>query len=174
MPIYVPLNFKKIKPPLDSFKKECYNYYIRNTENTMEQLVRFSVSMEEGLLHQFDHLIEQKGYTNRSEAVRDIVRDTLVEESVKTPGSIVYGALVFIYDHHKRELEKSLSNLQHDYYENIISTSHVHVDHDHCMEVVLLKGKAVGLKAIAEKLLSFKGVKHGKLTMTTTGEYHDH
>jgi len=71
----------------------------------MEQLVRFSVSMEDDLLHQFDHLIEQKGYTNRSEAVRDIVRDTLVEESVKTPDGIVYGALVFLYDHHKRELE---------------------------------------------------------------------
>ena len=140
----------------------------------MEQLVRFSVSMEEDLLREFDCLIEQKGYTNRSEAVRDIVRDTLVEESVKTPDGIVYGALVFIYDHHKRELEKSLSNLQHDYYENIISTSHVHVDHNHCMEVVLLKGKAVILKAIAEKLLSFKGVMHGKLTLTMTIKGHHH
>ncbi len=140
----------------------------------MEQLVRFSVSMEEDLLHQFDCLIEQKGYTNRSEAVRDIVRDALVEESVKTPDGIVYGALVFIYDHHKRELEKSLSNLQHDYYENIISTSHVHVDHDHCMEVVLLKGKAVVLKTIAEKLISFKGVKHGKLTLTMALQGHHH
>jgi CopG family transcriptional regulator, nickel-responsive regulator len=140
----------------------------------MEQLVRFSISMEEDLLHEFDHLIEQKGYTNRSEAVRDIVRDTLVEESVKTPDGTVYGALVFLYDHHKRELEKSLSNIQHDYYENIISTSHVHVDHDHCMEVVLLKGKAVVLKAIAEKLLSFKGVKHGKLTLTMALKGHHH
>jgi CopG family transcriptional regulator, nickel-responsive regulator len=140
----------------------------------MEQLVRFSVSMEEDLLRQFDYLIEQKGYTNRSEAVRDIVRDTLVEESVKSPDGLVYGALVFLYDHHKRELEKSLSNLQHDYYENIISTSHVHVDHDHCMEVVLLKGKAVVLKAIAEKLLSFKGVNHGKLTMTMALKGHHH
>jgi CopG family nickel-responsive transcriptional regulator len=130
--------------------------------------------MEEDLLREFDCLIEQKGYTNRSEAVRDIVRDTLVEESVKTPDGIVYGALVFIYDHHKRELEKSLSNLQHDYYENIISTSHVHVDHDHCMEVVLLNGKAVILKAIAEKLLSFKGVKHGKLTLTMAIKDHHH
>jgi CopG family nickel-responsive transcriptional regulator len=130
--------------------------------------------MDEDLLQKFDHLIEQKGYTNRSEAVRDIVRDTLVEESVKTSDGMVYGALVFIYDHHKRELEKSLSNLQHDYYENIISTSHVHVDHDHCMEVVLLKGKAVILKAIAEKLLSFKGVEHGKLTLTMALKSHHH
>jgi CopG family transcriptional regulator, nickel-responsive regulator len=140
----------------------------------MEQLIRFSISMEEDLLHEFDRLVEQKGYTNRSEAVRDIVRDTLIEESVKSPDGTVYGALVFIYDHHKRELEKSLSNLQHDYYENIISTSHVHVDHDHCMEVVLLKGKATILKAIAEKLLSFKGVKHGKLTLTMALKDHHH
>jgi CopG family nickel-responsive transcriptional regulator len=140
----------------------------------MERLVRFSVSMEEDLLRQFDHLIEHKGYTNRSEAVRDIVRDALVEKSVKTTDSMVYGALVFLYDHHKRGLEKSLSNLQHDYYENIISTSHVHVDHDHCMEVVLLKGRAVVLKAIAEKLLSFKGVTHGKLTLTAVLKGHHH
>jgi CopG family nickel-responsive transcriptional regulator len=140
----------------------------------MEQLVRFSVSMEVELLNNFDRLIEQKGYTNRSEAIRDIVRDTLVEESVKTPDGIVYGALVFLYNHHKRELEKSLSNLQHDYYENIISTSHVHVDHDHCMEVVLLKGKANVLKAVAERLLSMKGVEHGKLTLTAALKGHHH
>jgi len=140
----------------------------------MEQLVRFSVSMEEDLLQQFDRLIEQKGYTNRSEAVRDIVRDTLVEESVKAPGGAVYGALVFLYDHHKRDLEKSLSNLQHDYYRNIISTTHVHVDHDHCMEAVLLKGTAAVLKAVAEKLLSFKGVTHGKLTLTKALPTHAH
>jgi CopG family nickel-responsive transcriptional regulator len=128
--------------------------------------------MEESLLYEFDHLINRKGYTNRSEAVRDIVRDKLVEESLQNPSEFVYGALVFMYDHHKRELEKSLSNLQHDYFENIISTSHVHVDHDHCMEVVLLKGKANKLKTIADKILSFKGVKHGKLTLTTS--MHDH
>jgi CopG family nickel-responsive transcriptional regulator len=130
--------------------------------------------MEEDLLHEFDHLIERKGYTNRSEAVRDIVREKLIEESVETPTGAVYGALVFIYDHHKRELEKSLSNLQHDYFENIISTSHVHVDHDHCLEVVLLKGKSTILKTIAEKILSFKGVQHGKLTLTASLKGHHH
>jgi len=134
----------------------------------MNKLVRFGVSMENDLLHEFDHLITHKGYNNRSEAVRDIVRDALVEESIQMPDGVVYGALVFLYDHHKRELEKSLSNLQHNYYENIISTSHVHVDHDHCMEVVLLKGKASMLKSLAEKILSFRGVKHGKLTLTTS------
>jgi CopG family nickel-responsive transcriptional regulator len=140
----------------------------------MNKLIRFGISMEDELLHQFDHLIAHKGYTNRSEAVRDIVRDKLVEESIETEHGNVYGALVFIYDHHKRELEKSLSNLQHDYFHNIISTSHVHVDHDHCLEVVLLKGNAKILKNIAEKLLSFKGVKHGRLTLTAALQQHTH
>jgi len=134
----------------------------------MDKLVRFGVSMEDSLLHEFDHMIERKGYTNRSEAVRDIVRDKLVEENVQLPKGNVYGALVYIYDHHKREVEKSLSNIQHDYFENIISTSHVHVDHDSCLEVALLKGKVEILGTIAEKILSFKGVKHGKLTLTTS------
>ena len=138
----------------------------------MDKLVRFGVSMEESLLHEFDHMILHKGYTNRSEAVRDIVRDKLIEESIQSPRGNVYGALVYVYDHHKRELEKSLSNIQHDYFENIISTSHVHVDHDSCMEVVLLKGRVETLKSIAEKILSFKGVKHGKLTLTTSPTTH--
>ena len=140
--------------------------------------------MEESLLHEFDHLIGRKGYTNRSEAIRDIVREKLVQESVQSPHGLVYGALVYIFDHHKRELEKTLSNLQHEYFENIISTSHVHVDHDHCLEVVLLKGKADALTALAEKILSFKGVEHGKMTLTaslhpqrhshTENKSHDH
>ena len=140
----------------------------------MNRLIRFGISMEDDLLYQFDHLIARKGYTNRSEAVRDIVRDKLVEESVETEHGSVFGALVFLYDHHKRELEKSLSNLQHDYFQNIISTSHVHVDHDHCLEVVLLKGDAAILKNISEKLLSFKGVKHGRLTLTTALQQQPH
>jgi len=132
----------------------------------MKELIRFGISMEDDLLHQFDHLIARKGYSNRSEAIRDIVRDKLVEETVEEISAFTVGALVYIYDHHKRDLEKSLSNLQHEYFDNIISTSHVHVDHDHCMEVVLLKGKAVMLKTIAAKLLCMKGVQHGKLTLT--------
>jgi CopG family transcriptional regulator, nickel-responsive regulator len=132
----------------------------------MKELIRFGISMEDELLHQFDRLIARKGYNNRSEAIRDIVRDQLVEEAVEATSAFTIGALVYMYDHHKRELEKALSNLQHEYFENIISTSHVHVDHDHCMEVVLLKGKAVTLNAIAAKLLSMKGVQHGKLTLT--------
>jgi len=130
--------------------------------------------MDDDLLRQFDHLIAHKGYDNRSEAIRDIVREKLVEETVEDPSVYTVGALVYIYDHHKRELEKSLSNFQHEYVENIISTSHVHVDHDHCLEVVLLKGQASVLKHIASKLLSVKGVQHGKLTLTAVIEQPHH
>ena len=140
----------------------------------MEKLVRFGISMEKELLRSFDAFIRDKGYTNRSEAIRDIVRDKLIEESTQDPTSKVFGGLVFMYDHHKRELEKSLSNLQHDYFENIISTSHVHIDHDHCLEVILLKGETGLLNTIAEKILSFKGVKHCKLMLTTSIKSHAH
>jgi CopG family transcriptional regulator, nickel-responsive regulator len=134
----------------------------------MNKITRFGVSMEDNLLKQFDKLINRKGYTNRSEAVRDLVREKLVEESVHETKGEVFGALVFIYDHHKRELEKELSNLQHEYYKNIIATTHVHVDHDHCLEVILLRGNSEAVKHIANKILSFKGVKNGKLTLTTS------
>lgn len=128
--------------------------------------------MEDSLLKQFDKLINQKGYTNRSEAVRDLVREKLVGESVQETKGEVFGALVFIYDHHKRELEKALSNLQHEHFKNIIVTTHVHIDHDHCLEVILLRGNAVLVKNIAEQIISLKGVKHGKLTLTTSIKTH--
>ncbi|HAP34426.1 MAG TPA: nickel-responsive transcriptional regulator NikR [Bacteroidetes bacterium] len=134
----------------------------------MKKLVRFGISMEQDLLDTFDHLISHKGYSNRSEAIRDIVREKLVEENTSLPNEHIYAALVYIYDHHKRNLEKSLSSLQHEFYQNIISTIHVHVDHDSCLEVILLQGKAEVIKTLAEKLLSFKGVQHGKLTITTS------
>lgn len=136
------------------------------------KLTRFGISMEENLLKQFDNLIIQKGYTNRSEAMRDLVREKLVEENIHKTKGEVFGALVFIYDHHKRELEKTLTNLQHDYFQNIISTTHVHIDHDHCLEVILLRGKALLVKSIAEKIISLKGVKHGKLTLTSSIHKH--
>jgi CopG family transcriptional regulator, nickel-responsive regulator len=134
----------------------------------MNKITRFGISMEDGLLKQFDKLIDRKGYTNRSEAVRDLVREKLVQESIEDRKGNVFGALVFIYDHHKRELEKSLSNFQHDHYRQIIATTHVHVDHDHCLEVILLRGKTKEIKNIADKILSFIGVKNGQLILTTS------
>jgi CopG family nickel-responsive transcriptional regulator len=138
----------------------------------MDKLKRFGISMEDNLLKQFDNLINQRGYTNRSEAVRDLVREKLVEEGVNQTKGKVFGALVFIYDHHKRELEKTLTNLQHDHFQNIISTTHVHIDHDHCLEVILIRGKALLVKNIAEKIISLNGVKHGKLTLTSSIKKH--
>lgn len=131
------------------------------------ELTRFGISMDEILLNHFDKLILKKGYNNRSEAIRDLVREKIVEESIEYTDQEVFGALVFIYDHHKRELEKKLSNFQHDYYKNIISTTHVHISHDECLEVIILRGKANLLKNIADQLLSFKGVLNGKLTLTS-------
>lgn len=131
------------------------------------KLTRFGISMDEILLNNFDKLILKKGYNNRSEAIRDLVREKIVEENIEYTDQEVYGALVFIYDHHKRDLEKKLSNFQHDYYKNIISTTHVHISHDECLEVIILRGKANLLKNIADQLLSFKGVLNGKLTLTS-------
>lgn len=131
------------------------------------KLTRFGISMDEILLKQFDKFIQQKGYDNRSEAIRDLVREKIIEENIEHANQEVFGALVFIYDHHKRELEKKLSNFQHSYYKNIISTTHVHISHDECLEVIILRGKASILKNISDQLLSFKGVLNGKLTLTT-------
>ena len=133
----------------------------------MATTTRFGVSMEQELLRSFDRLIARKGYDNRSEAVRDIVREKLVEESASSPDDHVYAALVYMYDHHQRNLEKSLSSLQHDYVHSIISTTHVHVDHDHCLEVVLLHDTVWTVTQLADRLLSIKGVQHGKLTVTS-------
>jgi CopG family nickel-responsive transcriptional regulator len=134
-----------------------------------KELARFGVSFDSELLERFDELISSKGYKNRSEAIRDLVRDYLVEyeweEDVET-----MGAITMVYDHHKRELSESLIALQHDYHSSIISSTHVHIDEHNCLEVVVVRGKGSMVKEIANKLISTRGVKHGKLTMTTTGK----
>lgn len=147
----------------------------------MAKLARFGISMERDLLHTFDHLITKKGYHNRSEAIRDMVREKFVEETVSSPNKQIFGALVYIYDHRKRNLEKSLSSLQHEFFQNIISTTHVHIDHGNCLEMILFQGKTKVIKMLSEKLLSFKGVQHGKLTITipvnhsfTNAQHHAH
>ena len=135
----------------------------------MKELARFGVSIDSELLEKFDELISSKGYKNRSEAIRDLVRDYLVEyeweEDVET-----MGAITMVYNHHMRELSESLIALQHDYHSSIISSIHIHIDEHNCMEVVIVRGKGSTVKEIADKLISTRGVKHGKLTMTTTGK----
>ena len=133
----------------------------------MQNLTRFGVSMENDLLKKFDHLIEKKGYSNRSEAIRDLVREKFVEENVTDDNKIVFGILTTVYDHHQRELDERLTEFQHDNYKSIISTTHIHLNHHDCLEVIILKDKASKIKKISDKLLSFKGVQHGKLVLTS-------
>ena len=135
----------------------------------MSELVRFGVSVEKGLLDKFDHLIRDRSYTNRSEAIRDLIRQELVKDEWEE-GQDVAGAITFIYDHHKRDLLHTLAHIQHDYQNTIISSQHIHLDHDNCLEIIAVKGKAAEVVALAYALRSVKGVRHGDLSMTTTGK----
>ena len=136
----------------------------------MEEIVRFGVSMEKNLLESFDGIILKKGYTNRSEALRDLVRDHLVEEEWKVEKKEMIGTITIVYNHHTRGLSDILIDLQHHFHNLIISTMHLHMDEDNCLEVLVVKGMVDKIKSIADKLISTRGVKHGKLTMTTTGK----
>jgi CopG family nickel-responsive transcriptional regulator len=136
----------------------------------MGELSRIGVAIDSDLLAKFDELIGNRGYTNRSEAFRDLIRDELVQKSWESPDSEVVGTVTLVYDHHVRMLSEKLTDMQHDHHEQILSTLHVHLDHDNCLEVVVVKGKAKNVQAIAEKLISTKGVKHGRLALTTSGK----
>lgn len=136
----------------------------------MKKVIRFGVSMSPDLLKDFDRLIKKKGYASRSEAVRDIVREHLVEYIWESEDKETVGTITMVYSHEVRELMETLTDLQHHYHTLIISTMHVHLDRHNCLEVVVVKGKGSGIKRIAERLISTKGVKHGRLTMTTTGK----
>jgi CopG family transcriptional regulator, nickel-responsive regulator len=135
----------------------------------MNELVRFGVSLDRRLLEEFDRHIKQRRYTNRSEALRDLIRANLVSEEWNENKDTV-GTITFVYDHHVRDLTGKLTDIQHDYQGQILSGMHVHLDHDHCLEVLVVKGKGAEIKKVADALVSVKGVKHGKLTMTTTGK----
>lgn len=136
----------------------------------MKELVRFGVSMEKKLLEDFDELIFRKGYANRSEAVRDLVRAHLVQEQWGTEKKEMVGTITLVYDHHIRGLLDTLTDLQHHSHDMIRSTMHLHLDEGNCLEILAVKGTVDKIKAIADKLISIRGVKHGKLTMTTTGK----
>src|SRR5580700_223069 len=135
----------------------------------MSELSRIGVAIDSKLLKKFDHLIGTRGYTNRSEAFRDLIRDMLVQQTWERPDSNVVGTVTLVYDHHVRLLNEKLTDLQHSHFHHILSTMHVHLDHDNCLEVLVVKGKAGAVKKLADALLSTKGVKHGRLTITSTG-----
>ena len=135
----------------------------------MSDLSRIGVAIDSVLLKKFDKLIGRRGYTNRSEAFRDLIREELVEEAWESPSAHVVGTVTLVYDHHVRLLSEKLTAIQHDYHHSILSTLHVHLDHDHCLEVLVVRGKSAAVRKLADTLISTKGVKHGRLTITTTG-----
>ena len=136
----------------------------------MSKVVRFGVSLEKELLAKFDKLIGEKDYPNRSEAIRDLIRENLVKKEWAAEGEEVAGAITLVYDHHKRELVNKLTDIQHDFHRLIISTQHIHLDHNHCLEIAVVRGKPKEVERLAQKMRSTKGVKHGALTMATTGK----
>ncbi|MGA2274050.1 MAG: nickel-responsive transcriptional regulator NikR [Bryobacteraceae bacterium] len=135
----------------------------------MSELSRIGVAIDTGLLEKFDRLIAGRGYTNRSEAFRDMIREELVEQSWESPESHVVGTVTLVYDHHARLLGEKLTGIQHEYHHSVLSTLHVHLDHDLCLEVIVIRGKAGAVRSLADALISTKGVKHGRLTLTTSG-----
>ena len=135
----------------------------------MSKLVRFGVSLEQDLLEKFDRLTKERSYTCRSEAIRDLIRQELIDKQWTSGGEIA-GAITLIYDHHKRELVNKLMDIQHEFGDMIISSQHVHLDHNNCLEIVAVKGSPKEAQKLADSLKSVKGVKHGTLSMSTTGK----
>lgn len=132
--------------------------------------IRFGVSADARLLEKFDEMIAEKCYANRSEAIRDLIRDQLVEFAWTKSQEEVVGTLTLVYNHESGDLSDKLTKLQHQHHSAIISTLHVHLDEHNCLEVLVMRGESKILKSLADKLIGTKGVKHGKLTMSTTGK----
>jgi CopG family transcriptional regulator, nickel-responsive regulator len=129
-------------------------------------LSRIGVALDSELLKRFDRLIGQRGYTNRSEAFRDLIRDQLVTEQTAAPNAAVVGTITLIYDHHASGITEKLTELQHADHELVVSTSHAHLDHDSCLEVLIVHGKSAEVTRFADRLIGLKGVQHGRLVIT--------
>jgi CopG family nickel-responsive transcriptional regulator len=135
----------------------------------MARTVRFSVSIEEDLIEAFDALCEQRGWTNRSEAIRDAIRRQLVEREWDA-GEEVVGVITLLYNHHRPALTEKLTEIQHHALDAVISTTHVHIDEENCLEFLAVRGEAREIERLAHRLIGLKGVKHGELTGTSTGK----
>ncbi|MCL2825778.1 MAG: nickel-responsive transcriptional regulator NikR [Eggerthellaceae bacterium] len=134
-------------------------------------LMRFSVAMPEDLLEKFDRLVKRRGLAkNRSEVVRDLVREALAEEECTAPGAVVMGVLTIVFNHHAHDLQDKLHNIQHEFFAHIVCTTHVHLDQDNCLEVIVLRGEAGLVQDLANLILGTKGVRNGRLTLTTAGQ----
>jgi CopG family nickel-responsive transcriptional regulator len=151
-------------------RREKEKIGLHGREVRMGGITRFGVSIDGTLLKTFDRLIAQKGYENRSEALRDLIRDNLVREEWEAGNQETVGTIALVYNHHTRELTRVLTDLQHRFYKTILSTTHVHLDEHNCLEVLILKGKGKDIKNISDRLIGTRGVKHGKLSLTTTGK----
>jgi CopG family nickel-responsive transcriptional regulator len=136
----------------------------------MSGLMRFGVSIDSQLIKKFDALVARKGYATRSEAIRDMIRDSLVEQEWESEDRETVGTITIVYNHHTRELEHALTDMQHKSFHQIVSTLHVHLDAHNCLEVLVVKGMSREIRKIADRLIGTRGVKHGKLTTTTTGK----
>lgn len=137
----------------------------------MNKLVRFGVSLDHHLLDDFDRVVRRRKYATRSEALRDLIREQLVDQEWNSDADQETVATVtFVYDHHVRDLTRKLTHIQHGFQGHIMAGMHVHLDHHHCLEVLVVRGKGSEIRKVADALISVKGVKHGKLTMTSTGK----
>ena len=135
------------------------------------ELARFSVAMPEDLLMRFDGFVARRGLAkNRSEVVRDLVREALIAEEAELPGTDVMGTLTIVFNHHSHDVQEKLHHIQHAHYTEVVSTTHVHLDEDNCLEVIILRGEATDVRDIADVILGTKGVKNGGLVVTTTGQ----
>lgn len=133
----------------------------------MSELVRFGVSIDQDLLENFDRLINERGYATRSEAIRDLIREALIEQKIEfkeEPSAL--GSLTLVYDHHARNLAAEMGAIQHDFHHNVLSVMHLHVSHDDCLEILALSGSVSELVSLANRLLSLKGIRNGKLFLT--------
>jgi len=134
------------------------------------QVARFGVSLNPTLLRELDRMVKKKGYQNRSLAISEMIRSQLVEHHQELGDNEVVGTITLVYDHHRPQVQKSLTDLQHKHLEAIVSTLHVHLDHDNCLEVLVVRGRASVVRGIADHLIAAKGIKHGKVTLMTAGK----
>ncbi len=132
-------------------------------------LRRFTVSMEEDLLDDFDSYIKDRNYQNRSEALRDLIRSRTVEKQWQADNDVM-GVISLVYDHHQHKLQEKVTELQHDFHSQIISTTHVHMDHNNCLEVIIVRGKAGDVRQLANNLSALRGVRNANLSMSSTGK----
>ena len=139
---------------------------VQKIKNKTMSVARFGVSLEKELLEALDNFVQENHFTNRSQAIRQLIRNNLVMKKWETNEKVA-GAISLVYDHHKRDLLNNLAELQHDFFDIILATQHFHINHDSCLEIIAVKGESAKLTLLANKLIAIKGVQHGKLTMST-------